>query len=909
MLRPFVGALKNLGAAEAWNRSALWFPFRAADRLVSRYAASREMEAGPISLFVFQYALPFWFFAFPFIPTSASIALIWFLVLLDLMLRAGTVEVNGVGWRPFFDLPGYIRFPYYLMAVVLVLSAGTSLAPKSSMISLELWATYLVLVLLVLDITRVGGESVKTRSFGTLIAGAVVVSAIGLLQFSKGIETSAAWIDPAAREEIKTRVYSVFDNPNMLSIYLVSVTPIVCEQFLSSRRLVWLGSLALILTCLGLTFSRAGWASAVFGLTMFAILKDKRLIAVLAIALVLAALLAPGVVLDRAISTVTFQDSSSRYRVTIWRATLRLIEDFWPSGLGLGHVPFTFVYPRYEIAGTPAAHTHNLYLQFIVETGALGLISFLWLCLGFLGKAFVTAWSFTRKAKDRWAAVRTRRGSSRDASSVARSPGILAALTAALACQLLYGVGDNAWYNPKNALLFWALFGFAIHAIASREGSSQAAAEESADECSGNAGRPSDAVKRPCADASLPDCAGPTAGHMRSSDALATPATAQVESTPGGDARPRVLHVVSDRNVGGAGRYVMYLLQRPAMREFDIEVACPGEGRLIQELSFLGTKVIPLSPACQDRSLSLGGIRDLYRIMKRNKYDIVHSHSSLSARIAARLSGTRGVIYTRHGLGGTSGFGSTFSRLAQRFFSTYFADAIIAVSRAAAENLAQSGVVPHKITVIENGVIIPATKPLPTGLSETSGATEGTNEPAPVVGTVGRLSPEKGHSVFIRAAALVHHQFPACRFLIVGDGPLRSQLQSLAEDLGLKDQIEFVGYQPDVRTYLGSMDVFALPSYTEAMPLSLLEAMAMGLPVVASKVGGVPEIVQDGVTGFLTAPGDEKDLADKTIKLLRSSGLRKAMGESGRETVKSKFDVDVMARRVTELYRAVLAAR
>lgn len=912
VLRPFVGAFRNFGTDEIWSSSVLWLPFRVIDGLLfrCRYHCTRghRVEAGPISLFVFRYALVLWFFAFPFMPTGASVALIWFLVFVDFLLRVQTKGIDEVGRRPFFGLPVYVRFPYYLLAVLMVLSTGTSLAPKSSVVSLELWATYLVLVPLVFDIARREGERLESLSFGALIAGAVIVSVIGLLQFSKGIETSAAWIDPQAREEIKTRVYSVFDNPNMLSIYLVSVTPIVFEQFLSSRRLIWLGSAALILTCLGLTFSRAGWASAILGLTVFAILKDKRLIVVLVTLIVLVALLAPKAVLERAVSTVTFQDSSSRYRVTIWRATVRLIEDFWPSGLGLGHVPFTFVYPKYEIAGTPAAHTHNLYLQFVVETGVLGLIFFIWLSLGTLGKALGKAWSLSltlrtylypsdpvSSLKDSQMAVLPPRKQPFKGLSINRRIGILAALTAALASQLLYGIGDNTWYNPKNALLFWSLFGFIVYGVASCDDSSKDSREEPGDDF-------------------------PKRSQRRS--------------------RPRVLHVISDKNVGGAGRYVIYLLQQPAMREFDVEVACPSGGRLIEELSGLGIKVIPLSPACQDRSLSLSGIRELYQIIKKNKYDIVHSHSSLSARVAARLSGIRGVVYTRHGLGGAfgsdrvhpvpgsigpesresrrwpggiSGPASILGRLTQRFFSAYFADAIIAVSEAAAENLVRCGIIPSKITVIENGVPVPLLGDfldLEHG-SEPGGAitNEVTKERSLVVGTVGRLSPEKGHSVLIQAAAIIRNRFPSCRFLIVGDGPLKDRLQNLAYDLGLEKEIEFIGYRPDVQPYLKSMDVFALPSYTEAMPLSLLEAMALGLPIVASKVGGIPEVIKDGYNGFLVEPGNEKDLADKIIRFLESPHVRKAMGQAGRETVESRFNVEIMTRKITELYWGVLAAR
>jgi glycosyltransferase involved in cell wall biosynthesis len=365
----------------------------------------------------------------------------------------------------------------------------------------------------------------------------------------------------------------------------------------------------------------------------------------------------------------------------------------------------------------------------------------------------------------------------------------------------------------------------------------------------------------------------------------------------------RVLHVVSDKNIGGAGRYVIYLLDKISKNRFEIDVACPGGGKLEQELTSLGTRVLPLSPSCQDRSFSLPGISELLDIIRDGRYDIVHSHSSISARIAARLCNVKAIVYTRHGLSGNSP--NMFSRMAQKFFSTYFADAVVAVSEAAKKDLINGGVVADKITVIHNGVDIPEVF-----MSGQKGQSNGSSAPdCLVVGSVGRLSPEKGHVTFIRAASSVAKEFPKSQFLIVGDGPLRPALESLASDIGLLDKIRFAGYQADVRPFLDEMDIFVLPSYTEAMPLSLLEAMANGLPVVASCVGGVPEAVEDNVTGFLVAPHDEDALAKKILLLLRSEALRRSMGKSSRTKAESAFSIRITADKVAGVYDALLETR
>jgi len=180
---------------------------------------------------------------------------------------------------------------------------------------------------------------------------------------------------------------------------------------------------------------------------------------------------------------------------------------------------------------------------------------------------------------------------------------------------------------------------------------------------------------------------------------------------------------------------------------------------------------------------------------------------------------------------------------------------------------------------------------------------------APVIGTVGRLAEVKQQGVLIRAFAQILPAFPTARLVLVGDGPLRAELEGLAASLGLGGVVLFAGYRPDPERFLAAIDVFVLPSGAEAMPLVIPEAWAAGLPVVATRVGGIPDMVEHGKTGLLVEPGDVDGLAVRVRQLLADRALARGLGRAGRELARARYDVNAMAGAYDRTYRELLTKR
>ena len=175
-----------------------------------------------------------------------------------------------------------------------------------------------------------------------------------------------------------------------------------------------------------------------------------------------------------------------------------------------------------------------------------------------------------------------------------------------------------------------------------------------------------------------------------------------------------------------------------------------------------------------------------------------------------------------------------------------------------------------------------------------------------MVGSLGRLHPQKGFSDLLTAFAQVRQRIPSVRLFVAGDGELRDDLEAQARSLGMAAVVTFAGVRADVSEVLAALDVFVLPSLWEGMPNAVLEAMASGLPVVATAVGGTPEVVVDGVTGLLVPPQDPGALAQAIGHLLRDPDLRRRMGRAGRRRVEEHFDVRETVRQVESLYETLL---
>lgn len=354
--------------------------------------------------------------------------------------------------------------------------------------------------------------------------------------------------------------------------------------------------------------------------------------------------------------------------------------------------------------------------------------------------------------------------------------------------------------------------------------------------------------------------------------------------------KPRVLHICSDTNIGGAGRYVLTLLAQPDIAErFDTAVACP-EGDLAAALRRAGIPVI-LYPGA-DTSFSWQALRSLMGHIRTWRPQIAHTHGSLAGRVAAGLTGVR-VIYTKHGLAAAEEQSiqiRSAGSLAKRAAVRLFADRIVAVSEAVKRALVAQGADPGRVRVIPGGVDLKpyeAAGPLVTG----------------VAASLGRLQYEKGFDLLVQAMAQLQGE---ARLLLGGPGPLAEALAQQVKELGLEETVDLVGFVSDVPAFLSRSGLFVLASRSEGLGLVLVEAMAAGRPVVATRVGGISEVVVDGETGLLVPPEVPSALAEAIRRLLADRDLAARMGEAGRRRAQELFSAGRMAEQTAALYTELL---
>lgn len=351
---------------------------------------------------------------------------------------------------------------------------------------------------------------------------------------------------------------------------------------------------------------------------------------------------------------------------------------------------------------------------------------------------------------------------------------------------------------------------------------------------------------------------------------------------------------------GGIKSHLTTLLAGLDHARFEPVVICPPDSTIYHELESSGERVIAL-----DLDGDLNPRRDiiavlaLRRILSRVRPDILHIHSAkagLVGRMALWPSLRRPrVVITMHSFVFDERVGSRkralVSWVEKRLSSR--TDRVIAVSDALKTQLVDvMGVSADKITVIPNGIAF-------TDVSRTAGK-------GLIIGTVSRLAPQKGVDNFIRAAEIVSKKYSEARFVIVGDGPLRPSLESLAGELGLGDRLEFAGHQPDALALVAAFDVFVLASTWETFGLTLVEALSQEVPVVASRVGGIPEIVDGSTTGLLAEPSDPSDLASKIIRLIEDPDLARRLAVEGCRSVRERFSSELMVDRTQQLYDKLL---
>jgi glycosyltransferase involved in cell wall biosynthesis len=360
----------------------------------------------------------------------------------------------------------------------------------------------------------------------------------------------------------------------------------------------------------------------------------------------------------------------------------------------------------------------------------------------------------------------------------------------------------------------------------------------------------------------------------------------------------KVLHINGGGDTGGGKSHLLALLPELCKHGIAAELTVFSAGLLAEEAAALG---VPVHCLGVKHMMSLTLLRRLRRLLFELKPEIVHTHggrANFYGRLAARLAGVPLVVTTVH-----SHVDMDYAALLPNLWFSFvdkltrpLADHFVAVSRELGTALIKQGIAENRISVVHNGIAAPAAEPL--NLAVACGLT-----PGPVLCAVGRLVPVKRFDVLLKALPGVLARVPECKLVIVGDGPLEAELKHLAVGLNIARAVVFAGYRRDARAVMAGADVFVLSSDMEGLPIVLLEALAAKVPVVATAVGGIPEIIVPQTTGLLVPPRDPRQLAEAIVLTLldpEASALRAEAGHAW-------FGTHATARAMTEKTAAVYA--
>lgn len=360
----------------------------------------------------------------------------------------------------------------------------------------------------------------------------------------------------------------------------------------------------------------------------------------------------------------------------------------------------------------------------------------------------------------------------------------------------------------------------------------------------------------------------------------------------------KILHVEAGKHYYGGARQVAYIIEGLTARSVSNVLACP-----------LGAEIAPaVGNTAQVHQLAMGGDADvamtwrLMRLIKEVKPDLVHLHSRRGADswggLAACLTGTPCVLSRR--------VDNPESRL-QVALKYWLYDHVITISEGIRAVLLAEGMAPQRVTCVRSAV---DAAPYLAPVDRTAFLHEfALPQHAMVIGMVAQLIARKGHRYLIEAIAALRREYPDVRVLLFGQGPLQAELENEVAQRDLADVIRFAGFRDDLPQWLGGLDMLAHPADMEGLGVSLLQASAAAVPIIASRAGGLPEAVADGVSGLLVPPGDVAALTAAMRGLLDDAGLRRRLGEAGRARILAEFSVDAMVEGNLAVYRKVLKDR
>lgn len=379
----------------------------------------------------------------------------------------------------------------------------------------------------------------------------------------------------------------------------------------------------------------------------------------------------------------------------------------------------------------------------------------------------------------------------------------------------------------------------------------------------------------------------------------------------------KVLHIITRLDKGGSAENTFLTVKGLDKKRYDVTlmsgpVQDPSQERRTQ-VEECGIPFIHIPVLVRNINVVFDAIAlfKIWRFLAKEKFDVVHTHTSkagLLGRFAARLAGAPLVVHTPHG----HVFFGYFGPLKTKIFilleklANRMADRIVALThREKADYISYRTCPEEKIAVIHSGVELnqfqESTLAEKTKLKKEIGLPENSI----VVGTVGRLVPVKGPGFLIMASLAILPRHPHTYFLFAGDGPLKDNLQKRASETGEEKNIVFLGWRDDIAHILSIFDIFCLPSLNEGMGRVLVEAMAHGIPIVASDVGGIPDLVTHGKNGFLVPPKNPWELAKYIQILIEDEEKRKKMGEAGKKMAQ-RFSHENMVKKIAELYEELL---
>lgn len=371
------------------------------------------------------------------------------------------------------------------------------------------------------------------------------------------------------------------------------------------------------------------------------------------------------------------------------------------------------------------------------------------------------------------------------------------------------------------------------------------------------------------------------------------------------DGSPGTLLYLTDDLGGGTGNHLLSVAERSASAGWQVEVASfePRTARREPEVELTrlpppaGPSVYPLRQTAR--------FLQVRRLVRDRHPDVVHAYffwPVLYGRLLRAAGAVPRLVENRE----DEGFNWGAHEYAWLRLTRGIPDAVVCVSDAVRRVAQRREGLDGEITrVIHNGIEEP--EPVPDDVVEALRRELGVPDGAPVVGMVANLNRAvKGVDRFLEAVPAILEDVPEARFVVVGGGENEDALRRAAREAGLSNRVSFPGYREDVETFYGLMDVSVLTSLSEGLSITLLESMSHGLPVVATRVGGNPEVVVDGETGYLVPPDRPGPFADRVVELLRDPGRRREMGEAGRARVRGDFTLEGAARRYLREYRGQL---